>query len=458
METKAHVKEQNGIDYRASDEEKGHNNGSILEKPRSTANHDDPFGNDDGEVQYRTMAWWQAALIMIAETVSLGILSLPSAIAGIGMVPGVILIIGLGIIATYTGYTIGQFKAAYPFVHNMADAGEVLLGPVGREVFGIAQTIFLTFVMGSHLLTFGLAMNAITGHATCSIVWGLVGMLILFVVAIPRTLKQVSYFSIAAFASIVAAVFITMVALGVSPPNPVVHATVSTTFNSAFASVLNIVFAYAGHVAFFSFISELKDPKDFPKALGALQIADSSMYLVIAVVIYRYAGPDVASPALGSTGSIVRKVAYGVALPTILLAGVIYGHVNTKYVYVRIFRGTKHIAERSRFATGTWIGIALALWIIAWIIAESIPVFNDLVGLISALFAANFTYTLSGVFWLFINAGKWFSNWRKISLTIVNLFIVALGLTVCGVGLYSSGKAIHEHSVQGAGKAWNCET
>lgn len=52
-------------------------------------------------------------------------------------------------------------------VHNMADAGEVLAGPVGREIGGAAQTIFLIFVMGSHILTFMIAMNAITAHATC---------------------------------------------------------------------------------------------------------------------------------------------------------------------------------------------------------------------------------------------------------------------------------------------------
>lgn len=40
---------------------------------------------------------------MIAETIALGILSLPSALATLGMVPGVILIVGLGLIATYTG-------------------------------------------------------------------------------------------------------------------------------------------------------------------------------------------------------------------------------------------------------------------------------------------------------------------------------------------------------------------
>lgn len=52
--------------------------------------------------------------VMIAETISLGILSLPSVLAAIGIVPGVILIAGLGILATYTGYTIHQFKMAYP--------------------------------------------------------------------------------------------------------------------------------------------------------------------------------------------------------------------------------------------------------------------------------------------------------------------------------------------------------
>ena len=49
---------------------------------------DDPFGDEsDSEVKYRTMHWWQAGMIMIAETISLGILSLPSVLAAIGMVP-----------------------------------------------------------------------------------------------------------------------------------------------------------------------------------------------------------------------------------------------------------------------------------------------------------------------------------------------------------------------------------
>ena len=64
-------------------------------------------------------------------------------------------------------------------------------------------------------------------------------------------------------------------------------------------------------------IAELKDPKDFPKALTLLQCLDISIYLVAAIVIYCYAGDRVASPALGSASPLISKIAYGIALPTV---------------------------------------------------------------------------------------------------------------------------------------------
>jgi hypothetical protein len=61
----------------------------------------------------------------------------------------------------------------------------------------LANSSSLVFVMGSHILTFSIALNAITGHATCTIVWGVVGLIVLFLLSLPRTLKKVSYLSIA---------------------------------------------------------------------------------------------------------------------------------------------------------------------------------------------------------------------------------------------------------------------
>lgn len=105
----------------------------------------------------------------------------------------------------------------------------------------------------------------------------------------------------------------------------------------------------------------------------------------------------------------------------------INGHVAFKLVYIRIFSGTDRMHKRDWVGVGSWIGIALSLWIIAWIIAEAIPVFENLLSLITALFASWFTYGLSGIFWLYMNWGMYFSSPRKIILTFVNLFIVGIG-------------------------------
>ncbi|KAL2831805.1 transmembrane amino acid transporter protein-domain-containing protein [Aspergillus cavernicola] len=406
----------------------------------------DAFGDEEfAEVKYKTLRWWQCGLLMVAETVSLGVLSLPAAVAGLGFVPAVIILIALGLFATYTGFVIGQFKMRYPHVTNMADAGEVLAGKWGGEIMGVAQMLFFVFVMASHLLTFTVAMNTITNHGTCSIVFGIVGMVVSFILCLPRTLEKMSWLSLVSFISILTAVIVCMVGVGVIKPGTKVEAVVETNLYHGFTAVTNIVFAFCGHAAFFGLAAELKDPRDFPKGLCLLQGIDISLYLIAAVVIYRYGGADVASPALGSAGPIVGKVAYGIALPTILIAGVIYGHVASKYVYIRIFRGTDRMHKRDFVAVGSWVAIALSLWILAWIIASAIPVFSHLLSLITALFASWFTYGLSGIFWLYMNKGLWFSSPRKIALTMVNFLAIAVGATLCGLGLWVSGKALHDN-------------
>ena len=170
---------------------------------RKGANDEDPFADEaNGDVKYRTLAWWQAALIMIAETISLGILSLPSVFARVGYAPGIALLLGLSAFATYSGYVLGQFKQRYPQVHTFADAGEILFAPIGmarfgKEFLGAAQVIFLVFSMGSHILVWTIMFAAITDAATCAIVWSIIGVVLFFICDLPRTMKNLSWFSIA---------------------------------------------------------------------------------------------------------------------------------------------------------------------------------------------------------------------------------------------------------------------
>ncbi|KAE8400367.1 transmembrane amino acid transporter protein-domain-containing protein [Aspergillus pseudonomiae] len=400
---------------------------------------DDPFGNEaTAEVKYKTLKWWQCGMFMIAESVSLGVLSLPATLDTLGFVPALILIVGLGILALYTGYVIGQFRERHPHIHNLADAGEILMGRFGRELFGLGQILFSIFIMGSHIVTFTVMMNTITEHGTCSIVFSIVGMVICLVLSLPRTIKNMTYISIASFLSIFSAVMITMIGVGVQYKGGVnIYATQQTNIYHGFTAVTNIVFAYCAHVAFFGLIAEMEEPKDFTKALCLLQGFEIVLYVVAATVIYYYVGTGVASPALGSAGPVLKKVAYGVAIPTIIGAGVVNGHVGPQ---------SGRMAKRDFVSVGSWVAIGVTCWVIAWIIGEGIPSFTNIVSLISSLFASWFTYGLSGVYWLHMNWGYWFSSPRKIALTILNFLIVGIGGTICGLGLYASGKAIHDDS------------
>lgn len=274
--------------------------------------------------------------MLVAETVSLGILSLPSVIATLGLVPGIIVICIIAVISGYSGLVFGKFCQLYPNIRSFGDAGgvmgEALWGPAaGRACFlvlGWGQTIFMVFVMGSHLLTWSIALNNLTDSSHCTVMWTGIGLVIFFIFNIGRTLKYTSYMSIASSLSILSAVLVTLVDVAVEKPigSTSIEVFREMGFTTGFLATTNIAIAFCAHSCFFTVMSELRNKADWPKALLALQILDTTLYLVSAIVIYVFVGPDVPSPALSAAGSVVlRKVIWGIALPTIVIAGVIYG-------------------------------------------------------------------------------------------------------------------------------------
>lgn len=411
----------------------------------------DPFGNEDGAgIHYKTLRWWQCSLLMIAETISLGILSLPSVISTMGYIPGVLLIFGFGMISTYTGYVVGQFKQAHPSIHSFADAGEMFAGKLGRHIVAAAQALVLIFIMAAHILTFSIMMNVLTGHATCTVTFAAIGTIISLVMTLPRTLKNVSLFSFFSCLSIIAAVIVAMIAIGIVKPNA--HTAVlvvpgkDTSVQNYALGISNIIISFTGHTAYFSFMSELKKPQDFPKSLALLQTICVTAYVVVAVVIYAYAGNTVASPALSSATPIIRKVAYGIAIPTIVVAGVVNAHVCVKNIYVRMWRGTNVMHQSNFKSLGSWYGLCIICYVLAFIIANAIPVFNDLLGILGALLCTWFSLGIPAIFWLALNRAGYFINWRKSSLTVLNITIFLICLVVCGLGTWASIKSIADAS------------
>lgn len=66
------------------------------------------------KIHYKTLSWQLVAVLMIAEIVSNGMLSLPSSLAVVGLVPGIILIVFLGSFGLFTSWILIQFKLRHP--------------------------------------------------------------------------------------------------------------------------------------------------------------------------------------------------------------------------------------------------------------------------------------------------------------------------------------------------------
>lgn len=103
------------------------------------------------------------------------------------------------------------------------------------------------------------------------------------------------------------------------------------TFTEAIAAISSLVFSYAGTPAFFSIAAEMRDPQYYTRSLVLCQTVVTTVYITVGVVVYYYCGSYVSSPALGSAGPLVKKVAYGLGLPGLIVSAAVLLHVRDPF-------------------------------------------------------------------------------------------------------------------------------
>ncbi|KAJ7211091.1 transmembrane amino acid transporter protein-domain-containing protein [Mycena rebaudengoi] len=415
----------------------------------------------DDDFHYKTLSWQFVSLLMIAEIVSNGSLSLPSALAVVGIVPGVILIVFLGVFALYTAKLLIDFKINHPSVHNMGDAGYIMGGPILREILSAGTIIFAIAATGSQLLSGQQALSVLSDNGLCSIYLLLIFAFAALAVALPRTLDRVSWLGLVSVCMITICGLLAMVGAGVNPvPHRTVRVAAPATFFQAFLAVTNPVFSYAGHFMFFILISEMRRPEDAMKAAWCLQGFATTFYTVLAIVMYVYIGDTVASPALFSLPPAWAKACFGIALGNFLLAAGLYSHTAAKIVFVRYFRHTKHMYKHTVRGWAVWAALCFTFTAIAFVFAIAVPIFSYLIGITAALFASWYTYGLAGFFWLHDSyhlKGGWLAIRRKPVQASIAVLTILAGAFMCVAGTYVSIKLINDAYKDGTvGKPFTC--
>ncbi|KAJ5231941.1 uncharacterized protein N7469_006529 [Penicillium citrinum] len=406
-----------------------------------------------GIQKFSRLGWKRLTVVLIVEAIALGSLSIPQTFAYLGMVAGVICCVGLGLVAIYTSYIVGQVKLLFPQVANYADAGRLMWGRFGYELINLMLALQLILLTGSHCLTGTIAFMSITESNICSVIFAVVSAIILLALAVPPSFAEVAILGYIDFASIVLAIGITIIGTGVQATNaPGGLAAVdwsawpkeNLTFTEAFIAVSNIIFAYSFAMCQFSFMDEMHTPKDFVKSIWALGITEIVIYTLTGALVYAFVGQSVESPALTSAGTTLSRVAYGIALPVIFISGSINTVVFGRLVHGRIFANSPIRFINTKMGWITWLAVITAATIIAFVIAEVIPFFNDLLSLSSALFISGFTFYFPALMWfILIRKGSMFSS-KNMLLTVVNAIILIIGLVILGAGTYSSVEDIIE--------------
>lgn len=176
-------------------------------------------------------------------------------------------------------------------------------------------------------------------------------------------------------------------------------------------------------------ISEMRRPQDYRKAAYVTSFLIGAIYLSFSLVIYRWCGQWLATPAFGSAGVLFKKLSYGIALPGLVVGVGIYQHVASKYLFVRILRKSRHLQANTIIHWATWIGGNLTLGIIAFIISQAVPILNYLLGLASSLCFAPFSLIFPCMLWIYD-----FKEYRKG--TIANKAFYAFNVLVALIGAF----------------------
>ncbi|GKZ30635.1 hypothetical protein AbraIFM66950_009782 [Aspergillus brasiliensis] len=347
---------------------------------------------------YRNVGWLGTVALMLKNQLGLGVLSIPQAFDSLGIVPGVICLLAIAAITTWANYVIGTFKLNHPEVYAIDDAGELMFGRMGREVFAFGVCIYWIFSSGSGLLSTSIGLNAVSAHGTCTAVLVAVSAIASFILSSTRTLGKMKWAAWAGVASIFGAVMIATVAVALQERPPT---------------------APQGDTFWVSDYKLVGNPS-FTRAITA-----------VASIIFAYSG----APVLGI-------------------------HFSSKYTFIRLLRGSKHMTANTFKHWATWLGCTFAFTIASYLIASGIPNFGDLNSLIGALLGTVMSFQSMGCMWIYDNwkhGSEQQPTLKWILLLLWNILIIGLGTFMMIGGTYgsivnivASGKATTESS------AWSC--
>ncbi|KAK3116484.1 hypothetical protein LTR53_003088 [Teratosphaeriaceae sp. CCFEE 6253] len=421
-------------------------------------------------IKYRTCSWQKTAALLFSEYICLAIMSFPYSYSVLGLVPGLILTIVVAALVLYTSLVVWEFCLRHPEVKDVCDIGQMLFWNKEWAWWATAVMFLLnnTFIQGFHCLVGSKYMNTMAGeHRICTVGFSAIMAVVSFFCSLPRTFGTLAKLATVSALFTFISVMLATIFAGIEdhprgvegsrwpslgPPTVYAIPAAGTTFVAGMNAFMNISYTFIGQITIPSFIAEMKEPRDFPKALWAVTIAEVIVFSLVGSIIYAYTGTNYnTAPAFGSLGNVTYlKVSFSFMIPILIFLGVLYASVSARFVFFRLYAGTRHMGNNTVAGWAGWAAILAVTWVMAFIIAEVIPFFSDLLSLMSSLFDSFFGFIFWGVAYLRMRRadygpGFWKVNGIKsMALAALNVACILIGLLFLTAGTYASVESIKQ--------------
>ncbi|KAF2788446.1 putative amino acid transporter [Melanomma pulvis-pyrius CBS 109.77] len=453
----------------------------------------------------RTATW--GAVFYLITTDVLGPYTVPWALSQMGYGPGISLYTVFGALAGYTGWQIWRMflrldSVVYP-LKSFGDIAFRVYGPWARHFVNFLQTLQLIFTVGLIVLQNGQGLYQINSkicYVACCLIWTSLGI----VLGQIRTLQKFGWVANLAVWINICVMILTVVTVSRNPPNYVASeasngrgrdfgpiATYASAppysegFKTGVSGLMQAVYSYGGSLIFCEFLSEMRKPADFWKALLVAQSFIFTVYLFFGIFVYSYHGEFVINPAFqGLSSEVALKAGNILGLSASLIAAALYGNIGIKVIYANIaveLLGAPGLDRRS--AKLIWVGLVPVYWVSAFALAAAIPNFSYLSGLLAAICILQFTYTFPPLLMLGcdiqfhairedegfdpatgrttrIDEGwkRWVRGARRYwYVNIWNVFVCLGALATAALGMYSSIEGLRMAFKSGRSTSFSCK-
>lgn len=287
----------------------------------------------------------------------------------------------------------------------------VMWGSVGRELVGFMFLVAFILCCGSGLLGTSIAFNALSEHGTCSVWFSFVSAVLIIMYSSIRTWDKMTWPMTLAFMSVMGGVLAVVIGVTLTDRPAAApaegdfdfgfHVVAHPTFAAGITASATIFISSAAGPVYLPVIAEMKRPSDYRKAVIPVGVIVGSIYLSLSMVVYYYCGQWIATPSLGSAGPLVKKVAYGIALPSLIVSAGIFNHAAAKYAFVRLLRNSSHLQSNTWQHWSLWFGLNISFGFLAFILASSIPVFNYILALAGSVCFAPMSLIFPALMWMY---------------------------------------------------------